>query len=50
MSSKKGIEKQLFNGELLGVSATNALELGIDIGSLDASIIVGILLDDFYEK
>jgi len=30
-----------FAGELLGVSATRALELGIDIGSLDACIIVG---------
>jgi len=38
---RRGIEKKLFKGELLGVSATNALELGIDIGSLDASIIVG---------
>ena len=28
-------------GELLGVSATNALELGIDVGLLDAAISVG---------
>ena len=28
-------------GELLGVTATNALELGIDIGSLDCAISVG---------
>lgn len=28
-------------GELLGVTATSALELGIDIGDLDASILVG---------
>jgi DEAD/DEAH box helicase domain-containing protein len=28
-------------GQLLGVTATSALELGIDIGDLDASVIVG---------
>jgi DEAD/DEAH box helicase domain-containing protein len=28
-------------GELLGVTATSALELGIDIGDLDASLLVG---------
>ncbi|MGQ0722025.1 MAG: DEAD/DEAH box helicase [Candidatus Eiseniibacteriota bacterium] len=38
---RRRIEKALFAGELLGVSSTNALELGIDIGSLDASIVVG---------
>jgi DEAD/DEAH box helicase domain-containing protein len=38
---RRRIEKALFCGELLGVASTNALELGIDVGSLDASIIVG---------
>lgn len=38
---RRAIERQLFLGELLGVSSTNALELGIDIGSLDACLIVG---------
>lgn len=40
-SDRREIEKRLFNGELLGVVSTNALELGIDIGSLEASVIVG---------
>lgn len=35
------IERKLFKGDLLGVTSTNALELGIDVGNLDASIITG---------
>lgn len=38
---RREIERRLFNGELLGVTSTNALELGIDVGTLDASIITG---------
>jgi len=38
---RREIERRLFNGELMGVSATRALELGIDVGGLDASILVG---------
>jgi DEAD/DEAH box helicase domain-containing protein len=38
---RREIERQLFTGELLGVCSTTALELGIDVGSLDASIMVG---------
>ena len=34
------IERRLTNGELLGVIATDALELGIDIGELDAAVCV----------
>ena len=34
------IERRLVSGELLGVVATDALELGIDIGELDAAICV----------
>ncbi|MFC1582350.1 DEAD/DEAH box helicase [Planctomycetota bacterium] len=38
---RREIERKLANKEILGVSSTNALELGIDIGSLDACILVG---------
>ena len=38
---RREIERRLVEGELLGVSATDALELGIDIGALDCSISVG---------
>jgi len=38
---RREIEQRLFSGELLGVCSTNALELGIDVGALDAAIIVG---------
>jgi len=36
---RKKIEKRLKNGDLLGVVSTNALEVGIDIGSLDMAIL-----------
>jgi DEAD/DEAH box helicase domain-containing protein len=38
---RRRIERRLVDGDLLGVSATDALELGIDIGLLDCSISVG---------
>jgi len=38
---RRQIEKGLRQGEILGVVATNALELGIDIGDLDAVICAG---------
>jgi DEAD/DEAH box helicase domain-containing protein len=38
---RREIERRLVEGELLGVSATEALELGIDIGLLDCAISVG---------
>jgi DEAD/DEAH box helicase domain-containing protein len=40
-AQRREIEQRLFAGDLLGVSATNALELGIDVGMLDAVISVG---------
>jgi DEAD/DEAH box helicase domain-containing protein len=40
-AQRREIEQRLSNGDLLGVSATNALELGIDVGLLDCVICVG---------
>jgi len=38
---RREIERRLVEGELLGVTSTDALELGIDIGELDCAISVG---------
>jgi len=38
---RRQIERKLVDKEILGIASTNALELGIDIGSLDACIMVG---------
>lgn len=38
---RKEIENRLSSGKLMGVISTNALELGIDIGKLDLSIMCG---------
>jgi DEAD/DEAH box helicase domain-containing protein len=38
---RREIEKGLRDGKVRGVVATNALELGIDIGALDACVITG---------
>ena len=40
-TERRSIEHGLRDGEILGVVATNALELGVDIGRLDASILAG---------
>ncbi len=40
-NQRREIERGLRSGEITGVVSTNALELGIDIGALDVSIIVG---------
>ncbi|MGQ9546235.1 MAG: DEAD/DEAH box helicase [Dehalococcoidia bacterium] len=38
---RRRIERQFFEGELLGLVATTALELGINIGDLDATVLTG---------
>jgi DEAD/DEAH box helicase domain-containing protein len=38
---RRGIEARLFSGALDGVISTSALEMGIDVGGLDACILVG---------
>jgi len=38
---RREIERGLRDGGILGVVATNALELGIDVGSLDACVMAG---------
>ena len=40
-AERRAIEKALFSGRLLGVVATNALELGIDVGAMDVCLIAG---------
>ncbi len=49
---RREIESKLKRKEILGVSSTNALELGIDIGSLDAIICSGFpgTLSSFWQQ
>ena len=38
---RRALERRIFNGEVYGVIATSALELGMDIGSLDVAVSCG---------
>ena len=38
---RRAVEQGLREGEVLGVVSTNALELGVDIGHLDAAVLAG---------
>ena len=38
---RKEIERKMLDGDLLGLVSTNALELGIDIGKLDSTLLAG---------
>jgi DEAD/DEAH box helicase domain-containing protein len=38
---RRKIERDLFSGKLLGLTSTTAMELGIDVGDLDATILTG---------
>ena len=38
---RRAVEKELRAGDALGVVSTNALELGVDIGHLDAAVLAG---------
>jgi DEAD/DEAH box helicase domain-containing protein len=41
LQDRRKIESDLFGGKLRGVAATNALELGIDVGHIDATLHLG---------
>lgn len=38
---RRQIERDFFSGKLRGIAATNALELGIDVGHIDATLHLG---------
>ena len=40
-TERREIEQKMMSGEIAGLVSTNALELGIDIGKLDSTVIVG---------
>jgi len=40
-AERREIERRLFEGDLLGVTSTTALELGVDVGALDGIILTG---------
>ncbi|EDO18886.1 hypothetical protein Kpol_1023p55 [Vanderwaltozyma polyspora DSM 70294] len=51
-SDRRKIEREMFHGNLRAVISTNALELGIDIGNLDAVLMCGfpLSLANFHQQ
>jgi DEAD/DEAH box helicase domain-containing protein len=49
---RRHIEQALFKGDLLGLAATNAMELGVDVGGLDAVVMNGYpgTVASFYQQ
>lgn len=49
---RRQIERKLFDGELIGLATTNAMELGVDVGQLDAVILNGYpgSLSSFFQQ
>ena len=41
LQERREIERALHDGDLWAVAATNALELGVDVGSLDVTLHLG---------
>ena len=41
LADRRQLEADLFNGTLIGAVATSALELGVDIGGLDCTVLLG---------
>lgn len=52
VSDRRQIEQEMFHGNLSAVISTNALELGIDIGGLDAVLMCGfpLSLSNFHQQ
>lgn len=51
-ADRRKIEQQMFHGNLKAIISTNALELGIDIGTLDAVVMCGfpISIANFHQQ
>lgn len=41
IQDRRKIESEFFGGKICGVAATNALELGIDVGHIDVTLHLG---------
>ena len=50
--SRREIERKFFNGEIRALNSTSAMELGVDVGDLDATILFGYpgSLSSFWQR